>query len=407
MDSPVIKWVEEKTGLRPGLNLENLRVWQRKQLRGIAGYAEKNTRFYAGKLDPSAQLEEMPFTLPEDLAADPLGFLAVPLNEVIRVTTLANSGTTALRKRVFFSSGDIERTIEFFAAGMSTMTRTGDHTCILISNPTENSLGSLLRTSLSGIGVEATIVPAIRSVNEALEAARGADCLVGMPGELRYMSSVDPRLKPRSVLLAGDIVPPSLADSISEKWQCEVYTHYGHSEFGYGCAVDCAHHDGLHTRDADLIFEVIDPLTGRPSSPGERGEIVITKLFESAMPLIRYKTGNLSRLIDTQCRCGGMTPRISPVEGRLSNNIPVGNSRYLNIYQLDNLLFAERSVRGFDAFLSNENGCYSLDLVIDSDVRADTTRLRESLPGDIRLNVTYGNADPFRQRGKRRIRIRN
>lgn len=407
MDSPVIKWVEEKTGLRGDMNRETLKGWQRKQLSGIAGYAINNTRFYAGRLDPSAALEEMPFTLPGDLAADPLAFLAIPQNEVVRVTTLANSGTTSLRKRVFYSAADIERTIEFFAVGMSTMSRAGDRVCILISNPTENSLGSLLRSGLSRIGVKATVVPAIRSVSEALEAARDADCLVGMPGELLYMCHAGPWLKPRSVLLAGDIVPQPLAATIRELWQTDVYTHYGHSEFGYGCAVDCRHHDGLHTRDADLIFEVIDPVTGDPSSPGEQGEIVITSITETAMPLIRYRTGNLSRLIDNQCLCGGMIPRISAVEGRLSNNIPVGNGKYLNICQIDNLLFASRTVRGFDAFLTSESGQFTLELVIDSEGRMDTEFLRETLPQDVRITLTYGNADPFRQRGKRRIRIRN
>jgi len=404
-DSTVIKWVKEKTGLGDNLNHETLKAWQREKLSSVAEYAAGRTKFYASMIDPSAPLEEMPLTLPSDLAADPLAFLAIPLNEVVRVTTLAHSGTTALRKRVFFSAADIERTIEFFAVGMSTMTRAGDRVSILISNPTENSLGSLLRTSLSRIGVEATIAPAIRSVDEALKAAQGADCLVGMPGEMLYMCHAFPWLKPRSLLLAGDIVPPPLAATIREIWQSDLYIHYGHSEFGYGCAVDCTHHQGLHTRDADLVFEVIDPVTGKASAPGEVGEIVITTLTESAMPLIRYKTGNLSRLIDSRCQCGGMTHMISPVEGRVSNNIPIGNGRHLNIYQLDNLIFANRSVRGFNAFLKNENGRITLDLVIESREKISPSLLREALFEDISLRVSYGNADPFRQRAKRRIKV--
>ncbi|NLE35427.1 MAG: phenylacetate--CoA ligase family protein [Bacteroidales bacterium] len=375
-----------------------------KKLSGIADYAVNRTRFYAGRIDPSASLAEMPFTMPKDLVTDPLAFLAIPQNEVVRVTTLANSGTTAMRKRVFYSSGDIENTINFFAVGMSTMTRPGDRACIMISNPTENSLGSMLRTSLSGIGVKATIAPAIRSVNEALEAAHGADCLIGLPGEMLYICHTEPRLKPRSVLLAGDIVPGPVADVIREIWQCDVYLHYGHSEFGYGCAVDCAHHNGLHTRDADLIFEVIDPVTGKPTVPGEKGEIVITTLTQSAIPLIRYKTGNLSRLIDTTCGCGGKVHRISAIEGRVSNNIPVGNGRNLNICQLDNLLFSNRSVKGFNASLRNEEGRITLVLLIESKDKIKPALLREVVFQDINIEVSYGNADPFRQRGKRRIK---
>jgi phenylacetate-coenzyme A ligase PaaK-like adenylate-forming protein len=86
-----------------------------------------------------------------------------------------------------------------------------------------------------------------------------ADCIIGIPAELYYMSCIAPNLRPKSVLLAADIATQSMIDRIKYNWKCNVFTHYGHTEFGYGCVVDCHQHQGLHLRQVDHIFEIIDP----------------------------------------------------------------------------------------------------------------------------------------------------
>lgn len=308
MISPVNTWVAERTSLHGNLNPETLLKWQREKLKAQIQYARNNTKFYRTKLRDDRELTELPFTSPSDITDDPFAFLAIPQNLVARVTTLSNSGTTNLRKRIFFSRADLERTVDFFAAGMSTMTCKGEHAQILLSNKTENSLGSLLRESLSRLGVISEISAAIKTANKATKASRGADCLVGMPAEILYMSRTAPELRPKSVLLAADYAPQSVIDSIKETWKCDVFTHYGHTEFGFGCAVDCKNHNGHHLRNADLIFEIVDLQTNKPVNPGKRGEIVITTLSNEAMPLIRYRTGNISRIINEPCGCGGILP---------------------------------------------------------------------------------------------------
>ncbi len=404
MISPVIKWVEEKTGLGHSLNPQSLRAWQQDKLNDVVEYARRNTQFYSKLLDNTSNLEDLPFTYPSDLAKDPLAFLAIPQSDVVRVTTLANSGTTNLRKRIFFSKNDIERTRKFFAIGMNTMVSKGERAQILISNKTENSLGSLLKESLSRIGVNSEISPAIKSVNEAIEASRNADCLIGMPAEMLYMSKFAPELRPKSVLLAADIAPQSIIKNIRETWKCEVYTHYGHSEFGFGCAVDCSHHNGLHLRDADLIFEIIDLQTNKPAKPGELGEIVITTLSNEAMPLTRYRTGNLSRFINTPCDCGGLLHRLGNIEGRISNDISIGNGNKLNIFHLDEVMFSIPAIRAYDASLRTQNNEFNLELIVDSSEPIHIKTLIEKLSLDINIDIKFFNADPFRKRGKRRIK---
>lgn len=405
MISPIHTWVAESTGLGDDLNDRTLKQWQGKKLKTLLRYARKNSRFYSEKVHENCELEELPFTSPSDIVADPLAFLAIPQNLVARVTTLANSGTTRLRKRIFFSKADLRRTVDFFAAGMSVIAGKGDHVQILISNRTENSLGSLLQDSLKLIGVTADIPGALKSAEAAIEKAKSADCLVGMPAELLYMCRTAPELRPKSVLLAADYIPQSVINAIKETWGCEVFSHYGHTEFGYGCAVDCQEHKGYHLRHADLLYEIIDPATGKSAQSGEKGELVITTLSNEAMPLIRYLTGHLSRFIDEPCDCGSFLPRLGTIEGHTENNIPMGDNHSFSIHQLDELIFTLPEIRGFDASLRFDGGKPILSLTIDAKVKAAYDSIAARLAPGTRLEINYGSADPFAHRRKRRLQL--
>jgi phenylacetate-coenzyme A ligase PaaK-like adenylate-forming protein len=94
------------------------------------------------------------------------------------------------------------------------------------------------------------------------------------------------------------------------------------TETGFGLAVDCRCRDGMHLRDDEFYVEIIDPKTLQPLPDGEMGEIVLTSLKERAMPLIRYRTGDIGTLLTTPCTCGGALPRLGRVEGRLSGDFP-------------------------------------------------------------------------------------
>jgi phenylacetate-CoA ligase len=401
MTSPVDTWLARRTGLYDDLNPESLSRWQGEMLKEALKHARRS-RFYCGKITGSENLNELPFTSPEDIVNDPYAFLAINQADVLRVTTLANSGTTYLKKRIFFSGSDLERTIEFFSAGMSALVEEGDHVQILISNRTENSLGSLLRESLHRIGVSSEITGVLKSADKAAELASAADCIVGMPAEILYMCRTAPNLRPKSVLLAADIAPEPLIDSIKEAWRCDVFTHYGHTEFGYGYAVDCQEHDGLHLRSADIIAEIIDPLTDQPAKPGEKGEIVITTLSNEAMPLIRYRTGNISALTEKPCSCGSKVPSLKKIEGRIHDQIDTGHGK-LGICDLDRIVFVNPAVNAFDAFYNSAER--SLTLLIDSYDHIDQSELKASLPEGLTLYVRYEKNDPFTHRGKRRIRL--
>lgn len=402
MISPVHKWVAEKTKLKENLNQSTLKDWQQKMLNEQLRYVKENSRYYNKILPDSTNLLDLPFTTINDIANNPYDFLTIPQNKVERITTLSIPSLSESKKRVFFSKKDIEKTIDFFSIGMSVMVQSGQKAQILISSNSPNSLGSLLKESLLRIGVNSEISSSISSVKQVIEDSKDKDCLIGMPSEIYYLSKKDNSLRPKSVLLTADYVPDSIIESIKNSWNSDVFTHYGHTELGFGYAVDCQFHKGLHTRDADFIVEIISPKTGKPVVLNESGEIVITSLANEAMPLIRYKTGEISSFDDEYCECGSNLLRLKKIEGRYDNIINLPEGGVLSIHKLDEILFAEKLLLGFNARLKNEN---ILQLTIESNGEIDKNKLADKLPKELILEIRYDTIDIFKNRNKRRIII--
>lgn len=390
--SPVETWVGRDTGLLGELSPDALRRWQLERLRETIAYARGKGRFYGDTLrafDPLSLaslegLEDLPFTWPSDLLREGLSFLCVPRGEVARVTTLRSSGTSGPGKRLFFTEGDLSRTLDFFEQGMRCMVDAGQSALILMSGETENSIGMLLKAALARLDVDARIGGGIATVEKALEAARNADCIVGFPSDLLRLCRSDGRLRPRSVLLSADYVPRGAIRAIEDAWHSPVFTHYGMTETAFGLAVQCASREGHHLRAAEFLVEIVDPETGTRLGPGELGEIVLTTLRSEAMPLIRYRTGDLSRVLDGRCECGGVLPRLGRVEGRRDTRILLGSGASLCIHELDELLFAAPTLRGFEAELRRAKGGDVLILTIDACRHLDEGYIKAGLPSTLR-----------------------
>jgi phenylacetate-coenzyme A ligase PaaK-like adenylate-forming protein len=112
-----------------------------------------------------------------------------------------------------------------------------------------------------------------------------------------------------------------VARIVQEAWGCAVYDHYGATEMGLGGGVDCRARSGYHAREADLYFEIVDPVTGRPVPDGETGEVVFTTLTREAMPLVRYRTGDMSRFVPGPCGCGTVLKRMAHIDERVAGRI--------------------------------------------------------------------------------------
>ncbi|MCB2227726.1 MAG: AMP-binding protein [Desulfarculaceae bacterium] len=396
--TPLHPWLAAKLGLPEGRDPDPaaLEEYQLAKLRAVLAHAREHSPWQRERLahlpmSIPPRLEDwaaLPFTTAADLREHHLAMLCVSQGQVARVVTLSTSGTTAAPKRVYFSDADLELTVDFFHHGMSTMVGPGDSVLILLPGRTPDSVGDLLARGLSLLGARGVHHGPVGDAGQALRAAAEARaaCMVGIPVQVLAMAEHPEaaclRGVLRNVLLTTDYVPQALARRVHEAWGCEVFEHYGMTESGLGGGVECAAHQGYHLRGADLYYEVIDPDSGEALPPGEEGELVLTTLTREAMPLLRYRTGDLGRLLDEPCPCGGFTPRLARVPGRLGNVLDLGNGARLPLWRLDEALFALPGLLDYRAALVGEGAERRLELILRASPSAASTlaeRAREAL----------------------------
>ena len=286
------------------------------------------------------------FTTAEDLASHGSDYVKVGASEIQRIVTLQTSGSTGAGKRLYFTAGDLKRTMEFFRDGMRWICSPGDKVAILLGSPSPDGVGRLLEQGLQELGAFPSLLGLPTDYEETAQALRELkpDTLVGLPVQLRRMALTVPELKPKSVLLSADYVSLAATETIARRWGTKVFSHYGLTESGLGFAVQCPLLLGQHIRASELLVEIVDPDTGTVLPEGQWGEIVFTTLRREAMPLKRYRTGDISRLLPGECPCGTSGPRLDRVLGRISER-----RKPVSIYDLDEVLLGRDEVLDYAA----------------------------------------------------------
>jgi phenylacetate-CoA ligase len=403
--TPLEPWIANK------IDPADLAQYQLRKLNATLQLAATKSRFYRQHLANTPielasldDLSRIPFTIADDLRADPLLFVCVSQDDIQRVVTLDNatfplgtlttSGTTGQPKRLYFTHDDQELTIDFFHVGMSTFTAPGDRVLILLPGETPGSVGDLLATALTRVGAVPIKHGPVRDAAATLNVMRRekVNVMVGVPTHVlwlaRHPNASNLRLK--SVLLTTDHVPHAIKHVVEERFECKVYNHYGMTEMGLGGGVDCEAQQGYHLREADLYFEIIDPNTGEVLPDGECGEVVFTTLTRRGMPLIRYRTGDVSRFIPSPCPCGTQLKTLERITHRWSGRVLIG-ARYLTMADLDEALFAIDGVLNFTATVLNDNGLDCLHLEVKVVQGQSTT----SVIPMIKMAVPYSHAQRF------------
>ena len=293
-------------------------------------YGKKFADIDVTKITDQASFETLPFTDKGDLReAYPLGIMAVPQSEVVRIHS--SSGTTGTPVVIPYTRRDVEDWAIMFER------------CYRMAGITKDDRiqitpGYGLWTA--GIGFQA-----------------GAERLGAMvipmgPGntekQLRMMQDLESTVlcstSSYALLLAEAIKKEGLKENIhlrkgiigSERWGAkmrrriseelgiELYDIYGLTEiYGPGIGISCRCGTGMHVWEDYLYFEVIDPVTLKNVPDGEVGELVITTLRKEGAPLIRYRTHDLTRIIPGQCACGNRFSRIDIITGRTDDMIKV------------------------------------------------------------------------------------
>ena len=285
-----------------------------------------------------SDLQHFPFTVKNDLRDNyPFDFFAMPLNTMTRVH--ASSGTTGKPTVVGYSAGDIERWAGLMARSMATSgIRPGD----LV----HNAYGYGLFTGGLGAhyGAErlgCTVVPVSGGGTErqvTLLRDFGPAALCSTPSYALNIAEVGVRmgidiaaLPVRTGLFGAEPWSNELRAELDRRLGLTSVDIYGLSEImGPGVACECdTERNGLHGWEDNFLFEIIDPETLEPLPMGSTGELVITTLTKEAMPMIRYRTRDITRLTDEPCACGRTHVRIMRVDGRDDDMMII---RGVNVY---------------------------------------------------------------------------
>ncbi len=362
--TPLENWIMLRSGI-PERKRGLLEEYQLDRIRETVRYTASHSRFYKEqfkKIDADSirslkDFQALPFTSPQQIRDRSLDFLCVPQSEIKRIVTLKSSGTSGNEKRIYFTEEDLNLTVDFFQWGMSCLTDSTDRVLVLLPGNSYGSIGDLLKKALSKTEIPCFVSGVMTNVQETAQCIveNGITCIVGIPIQIMQLARMGNVAfkRIRKVLLSTDYVPETLISELTE-YGCRVFTHYGMTEMGYGGGVECEALDGYHMREADLYFEIVDSVTSRPVPDGQWGEVVVTTLTRKAMPLIRYRTGDIAAFSPVPCPCGTFLKTMKRVRGRLGNELRIGDES-LSLAELDEIILPFREVMDYRVRFSSGN----------------------------------------------------
>lgn len=321
---------------------EELRDLQLERLKELVAYVYKNNsgykeRFNATGVKPSdikklEDLEKLPFLTKDDLRRYyPYDLVCVPMSEVFYIH--ASSGTTGKPVVAAYTKKDLDNWADLMARSLWAGGIRRDDVL-------HNAFGYGLFTGAHGheLGanrIGATVIPmGAGNTRRQLTVMRdfGATALAATPSYTLYLAEVaeelglDPKkdFRIKFGFLGAEAWSDELKDKIEKTWGMRACEQYGLTEvIGPGVSFDCGMGDGLHINADHFLTEVVDPQTGEPLPPGERGELVFTTLMKQAFPVIRFRTRDLAILTEERCECGRTLPRHSRILARADDMIKV------------------------------------------------------------------------------------
>ncbi len=323
---------------------EEMRSLQLSRLKEIVTRVYERVPFYrhlfeARGIKPSdlQKLEDIckfPFTVKTDLRDQyPYGMFAVPLKQVVRLH--ASSGTTGKPIVVGYTKKDLDTWSECIAR-MVTLAGVTDEDVAQVTFGYGLFTGAFgLHYGLERVG--ASVVPTSSGNSEKqimLMQDFGTTVLVGTPSYCLHLSEVavemgvDTATLPlRLGLFGAEAWSEKMRAELERAWGIKASDNYGLSEvMGPGTSGECEYNNGMHIAEDHFLFEVIDPETGEPLDYGQEGEVVITTLTKEAIPLVRYRTRDISVLNTGPCACGRTTMRMRKVTGRTDDMLIISGT---------------------------------------------------------------------------------
>lgn len=340
----------------------DLRILQEKRLRGIVKFVYEKSPFYRERFDGLGlkpqdiktleDLEKIPFTTKEDLRNNyPFGMHAVPKSEIVRFH--ASSGTTGKPTVVSYTQNDIDTWAELMARVLTSIGVTSEDTIQLIYNYAFFTGGLGFHYGAERIG--AGVIPSgVGNSKKQLMTMRDFEVTAfsSTPSYALYLAEYAENegidvgeFAIEKGVFGAEPWSEGMRKKVEEAYDMLAYDNYGLSELcGPGVAVECEEKDGMHVWSDHFLVEVIDPDTGEVLDEGEEGELVFTTLTKEGMPLLRYRTRDISFMYpDSECACGRTHPKIARLRGRSDDMIVI---RGVNVFpsQVEHVLLGVNGV---------------------------------------------------------------
>jgi phenylacetate-CoA ligase len=344
-----------KTFMPSFANISELQSHQLECLKWTVRHAYSGSEHYRGAMEQVGlkpediqslnDIEKLPLTTADDLKSGyPFPLLSVPLSDVVRIH--ASSGTTGKRKILTYTQNDLEDWANFFA-------RCYEMAELTVEDRVQIAVGYGVWTAGVGfqLGCErfgAMAVP-VGPGNVDMQCEFLVDlqstvlCCTASMGLLMAEEvnrrGLSDKIALKKMIFGSERSSDAMRQRIGDLLGLEhMFDIPGMTElYGPGTGLDCTRHEGIHYWADYYILEILDPDTLKPVPPGEIGEMVVTTLKKEAVPLIRYRTRDLTRLIEHPCSCGNILPLHDRILGRSDDMIIF---RAVNIYpgQIDSAL---------------------------------------------------------------------
>ncbi len=345
-----------------------------------------------------ADLKRLPFTLKKDMRENyPYGLFAVPLEQIVRIH--ASSGTTGKPTVVGYTKRDIETWTELMARSFYAA---GAHKGDVI----HNAYGYGLFTG--GLGahygaerIGASVIPMSGgNTKKQLMIMQdfGSTVLTCTPSYSLFLAEVAAeegidirKLNLKVGILGAEPWSEKMRQEIEAKLNIKAIDIYGLSEIlGPGVGIECIEaQNGLHVWEDHFLLEIIDPDTQEVLPDGEKGELVITTITKEGIPLIRYRTRDITRLTREPCICGRTHARIDRLSGRSDDMLII---RGVNVFpsQIESVLFNIKGIEPHYQLLVDREGTLdTLEVLVEVDEQtfSDEVRKLQQLSGLIQKQI--------------------
>ncbi len=401
-------WAKEETMSRgeiEALQLKRLQETVKRVYEKVEPYRRKMVEAGVKPEDIKSlkDLSKLPFVTKQDMRDNyPFGLFAVPKDELVRIH--ASSGTTGKPTVVGYTKKDLDMWTECVSriAALCGATKKDVAQICFGYGMFTGALG--LHFGLENIG--AAIVPSSTGNTEKqimFMKDFGTTLLVATPsyalriGEVAQQIGVDPKtdLNVRIGLVGSELLTEAMRTEMHKMWGEDmlVTSNYGMSELmGPGVSGECEYLCGMHINEDFFIPEIIDPKTGEVLPPGEKGELVITCIYKEALPLIRYRTKDVTRLIYEPCKCGRTTVRMENLDGRTDDMLKI---RGVNVFpsQIEEVLLGIDEIGPhYEIIVTRKNHSDILEIRVELVRPVDVYKELEELEKKIkhRLRIVLG-----------------